>query len=488
MKRAMLAVIVAVLLAGCPGVLGPGPDNPTEPAPTSTVTEVSTETATATATESEIATDTPSETPNPTPTPSPEIAFAVTDAENLSRARSHLEYAVQVWNQSAYVDTPLTVINNTEGADRVVTFTKTIGSCGDQTPSEGSATFGWCDYNDGTMTATNRFIPNQTRSYTTGVIGHSLGIEEPRETGLYTPVDDRQLKTPFVTHNVTVALTNRDGKVTATHRAALNQTLQYWNTTGQDYGDYQADWQLVRDKRSADVLVAMTDEIVDCSGTTDAVGCAPILTKDVAASYTQTVQIEAGWDENSTTRVMKHEFGHILGLDHGVAPTDVMAAQTAIQPKGDIQNLNTRNYAFEDTTLKLHVEYDELDPSKSELRPELIKAIEWYEAGSVEQLPDDLQFEFSDSYNESHIVVTKNGTVCGDRYGACTDPISIDTDNDDRPEYYLLADIYLNNAGEDDAAYWFAKALGVALTHSPEWDDAPPEGIDEYESDDWPDT
>lgn len=474
----LLSVCLVLALGGCTGLIGGDQTGTATPAIESTPTQTPSETATTTPTSS------PTQTA--TPEPEPEVTlFTVAEAGNMSRATGDLRTAVTIWNQSSFETDHLKYIDSQTEADVEVVFKPTIDYCEGEFAT---GTYYWC-YDEGadTLEIANRYVDNQTQEYTKRGVGFVAGIDDPEQTQIASEIETNILRSPFLGLGpVNVTIVNRDGEVTPRHRTALNRTIDYWNSNAEKYSDYPATFTFVSSQSDADIVVAMNEDIRRCAEGTDALGCAPILDRTAPASTPITVQVETGFTLEDTTEVMQHEFGHVLGLDHGEEPMPLMSESTAAELARDVQNLNSRSYGFQKSTLGVYIDNESFGDSSDNVRSGVIEAIEWYEEGNAEATPEDFNMVLVDSEAEAELVVRQNRTACSGTYYWCTLPYVTDLDTDDQPEYYSVAYINLRHGSNEKVAYNFAKGAGFVIANAPTSDDAPPKGVSDYEQDDWP--
>jgi len=468
--------VLVVLLSGCTGLLGSERSDAAD-TPEPTLTE--------TATPTQTQTPTPTATDTPTPTPVPKMTFAIAEAQNETRARQHLRSAVDRWEGSEYQVGELEIVESQTTADVEVVVTHTIEACKGETTD---GTFFWC-YEDGRLEIVNRYIEEQTREFVTRGVGFAAGIEDPDDTELTEDYGELKLKSPFVGSDpIRVALVSEEIDVTARDGDALDRTIAYWNQNSGEFGLYPARFERVSNPEEADILVTMVTEIEDCGGKSDAVGCAPILTRTAPADTPITVQIESGYTQSNTTAIMKHEFGHVLGLTHTDEPQSVMKPGILTFLAGDITDLSEREYAFEESTLSVYIDYDSFATVPDDkVRSEITTAIEWYEAGNVDATPADFEMELVENRDEAHLIVEKNNTACAGSFYWCTLPYGTDLDGDSTLEYYTRAYIYMERDVGAQLAYNFAKGAGFAITSADSADDAPPRGVPRSEQSQWPD-
>ena len=112
------------------------------------------------------------------------------------------------------------------------------------------------------------------------------------------------------------------------YTAELKATVNYWNANDAKYGNYTANFTYVEDAENPDVTVTFVDEIDSCGVNvavlTEFTGCSPILDDESEEEHTE-VEILAERPEYDVEETLKHEWGHLLGIEHGEEPMPLMS-------------------------------------------------------------------------------------------------------------------------------------------------------------------
>lgn len=321
-RRGLLAIVLVslVVLAGCQTPIG-SPD--------------SNQTTTATATTEPLQ---GADNPWKTDTITVAVAAELQDRNYTALAQPAIEY----WNDNrdtagdADYGTPprLELTTDTDAADVVIHYKPTIPRCGGQSANR-EAGFYHCtptvDANtsvDGQLelTVTSQFQNQSTTDITINALGGLYGVEtqdEPRT------IEDPPLLDPFPrTDTVTVGITyiaSGDRNITP----LVQDSIDYWMAHDDQYGDYTTDWEVVPNADNPDVVVLFVENIVKCGFGPNHeyyIGCTDLLGTDRSANTPVQVEIAAGYNDESTTNTIKHEFGHLYGLEHGEEPMPLMSA------------------------------------------------------------------------------------------------------------------------------------------------------------------
>lgn len=142
-----------------------------------------------------------------------------------------------------------------------------------------------------------------------------------RRTTTTKAVDNPWGKTPIV-----VGIRN-DGDA-RNYTPQVRAAVKYWKTNGSEYATWEPALVVRPNASDPDVVVRFKKAVTLCGFTVEPgasyLGCASILEPDTRPQSPETVAIRSGMTNDSTYRTVRHEFGHILGLDHGEPPVEVM--------------------------------------------------------------------------------------------------------------------------------------------------------------------
>lgn len=160
-------------------------------------------------------------------------------------------------------------------------------------------------------------------------------------TSLGTDDDTSPSETPGVnnTTDVDSAPTNPWGKETLTVSVdqpsdswrnitpLVAETIAYWEPRDEDYGSYQIDFDLRPNASEPDVRVRYVEDITECGSPNrdGGAGFAPVITNATPPEPPETICVRQGYTDDSTHHILKHEFGHLLGIGHGQPPEQLMS-------------------------------------------------------------------------------------------------------------------------------------------------------------------
>jgi hypothetical protein len=244
----------------------------------------------------------------------------------------------------------------------------------------------------------------------------------------------------------------------------VREAADFWSENNDRYLGFQVRYDVRPDAEDPDLVVAFTDTVPDCGNVTDAVGCAPFLTDPRQVDRPETVWIQTGLDNESTTLVTKHELGHTLGQTHADAPSSVMQAKSVIytEPKPDATE---RDFPWDDSEFTVHVDAaNASDPDG--VRRQTDRALTYYE-NDPPGMPGNLSFDRVASPTPDTEVRVRFGAVpdCEPSAGFCVESYGTDPDGDGAIETYTRIEIRLVGVDTDavgwHVGYWLAHALGA---------------------------
>lgn len=323
--------------------------------------------------------------------------------------------------------------------------------------------------------------PTTTATTTSPTATTPTATTNAQTTTTQTPPTTPPPANPWEQEVVTVAVQNHAGSdrdVTP----LVNQTIQYWNEHASTYGDYEVTFVATSNTREADIVVEYVIEIEQCGyHATDAtVGCASLLEKWDTAAEQETVQVVAGFSDNSTLQILKHEFGHLLGIEHGEEPMPTMKALSQhtylSQP-----NATGRALPWKNNTLTVYLSTENRTYTET-VTEQVEHALAYYERGADGHVPENLSFVMTDNESAADITISfPTAVTCGDdrsTAGSCGWLWGYDTDTDRSLEYYSRVEIRVAHQTDAEAVgwhvgYWLTTAFGLESK-----DELPPPFVD----------
>jgi len=272
---------------------------------------------------------------------------------------------------------------------------------------------------------------------------------------------------PWGVETVTVGIEAPEpGENVSDYRAFVADSVEYWNTNGHRYGEYQATFELDADAEDPDVVVRFTST-VRCRGEPGWIGCAPLLDDTTVVDGRTTVLINSEYDEATIGRTVKHEFGHLLGIRHGEAPMPLMETNdsTAVRVESNAEN---RSNPWREDVIEVYVATDGLTEQRATVVGRQVgQALAYYDRGAEGVVPEHVTFRRTDSRSDAEVVVLfREESRCREGAGSCAEIDGVDTDGDGAVEYYSGSTIVLSNvAGEAvgwHVGYWMGEAMGAS--------------------------
>lgn len=249
--------------------------------------------------------------------------------------------------------------------------------------------------------------------------------------------------------------------------------IAYWNANATRYAGVDVTFQLARDAANPDVRIVLTEHLPRCGDDTgDYLGCAPVIDPGETPPVTAHVEILAGYTDDTTREVVKHELGHVLGLDHDDAPQPLMndtIGGSATLPK---PNATEVELPWQSRNVSVYADYSDVAAGH---RPQVQHALEYFEEGADGTLEVTPRFETVESEADADIVIrlhaSAQGTDARDTPGSIGRVYGMDPDGDGALEYYTNATIIVagidNDASGWHVAYWLAYALGYQQDEYP---------------------
>src|SRR5699024_7735653 len=133
---------------------------------------------------------------------------------------------------------------------------------------------------------------------------------------------------PYPSGNLTVAI---DGGADRAFAPLVHEAAAYWETHDERYLDYRVNVTVAPNASDPDIRASFVPALSRCGQVEHAAGCSPEVTNPTQTAGTIDIRVLDNLSNDSTVRVLEHEFGHALGLGHGDAPQDVMAAHATLQ-------------------------------------------------------------------------------------------------------------------------------------------------------------
>ena len=281
-----------------------------------------------------------------------------------------------------------------------------------------------------------------------------------------TPTWDGDPDNHFRERTLTVALA--DGAGTGRDYAPLvREALDYWEQNAAQFAGFPIEYEFAPNATDPDVRVHFVAEIEACGPETDefTAGCAPYLRSPDEVARPADVRIETGYDDASTMTLLRHEFGHTLGLDHDDDPAAVMAARSTLttlpQP-----NATERALPWTSPNLTYYADYGEVPADERDATREQVEAAFGYAAdGADGTVPANVTFTRTRNRSVADVVVQFDATESCSGGGSCGSLSGFDPDGDGALETYSRLTITVVNVDTEargwHVGYWTAYGFGL---------------------------
>ncbi|ACV46882.1 hypothetical protein Hmuk_0751 [Halomicrobium mukohataei DSM 12286] len=311
-----------------------------------------------------------------------------------------------------------------------------------------------------TPTATETETPASTPTATPSPT--ETATPSPTETATQTPDDTLSSDNPWGQEVVPVRINDSadDGRNTT---ALTLRTIDYWNANIERYTDFEYRFALAEDPDDARVEVQFRESIDRCDDReTNVAGCAAYLHEGTRARDLEVAAVESRGSNSGVLATTRHEFGHLVGLNHSDEPLDLMAQRY----EGDIRDATDRAFPWYGDTLNVAVEPDTIDGDPTVVREQVRHAVEYYDDGADGTVPTNVSVVVSDDPDFAEVVVTNDserGCTVTDGSGGIRSVRNLDTD--ERAELYTRMVVCVGPVGEDavgwHTGYWLGTAFGL---------------------------
>ena len=202
---------------------------------------------------------------------------------------------------------------------------------------------------------------------------------------------------PWGSRTVVVNATDGQGGVPAI-RPLVERTLRYWERNDGRYTDYSVNFTYRPAAPTAAVTIRYVENTSQCGRHVlgRPLGCAPQLDTATDPPRPVVVTVRADQPDTATLLTLKHEFGHVLGIDHGEAPMPLMARS----------NLHAKAAPWDRQAIGVAVvEAEGGDPPAGDMR-QVEHALSYYGAGADGfTSPDSVGFRGVGQQSTANVVV-----------------------------------------------------------------------------------
>lgn len=255
----------------------------------------------------------------------------------------------------------------------------------------------------------------------------------------------------------------------------VREALDYWEQNADRYAGYPIRFQVVRNAEDPDMTVRFVDAIDACGSEEHTAGCAPVLTSPMQVDRPVDVRVRTEFSDASTVQVLKHEFGHTLGLTHDDEPQSVMAAKSQLTtpPQRDATD---RAMPWPNSSLSVYVDEENLSPGdREETFRQVRTALGYYDGGAEGTVPENLSLALTDDPSAADVTISfTESSTCTSGAGSCGSVSGSDPDGDGALETYTHLQIVLVDVDVDATAWHVGYWLGYGMGFEDESEYPPP--------------
>lgn len=286
------------------------------------------------------------------------------------------------------------------------------------------------------------------------VVGGMGGNSGDADTSV-APAESAAAANPWKSDLVTVTVVD-ETSLDRDWAPVVTDAVGYWNGNMSALG-YEG--RLVyTGGRDADVTIRVVDDVGECDGVTDPLGCAPVYNGigtavDGDQRDEQDIKITGHLQNNVTSDLLKHELGHTLGVTHREQDEWRVMRPGFATPQYDAPNATEVVNPWDTTTVTVYY-----NRSGGELTDQRINQLEaarsYYDVGAGGFLPDTISVERTRDPTMADIEIRMVDNV--------ESGISrwvyqgYDPDNDNALEEYEEGTVYIERRASPEVIIWHA--------------------------------
>ena len=286
-----------------------------------------------------------------------------------------------------------------------------------------------------------------------GLSGHSV----PEELASLSGDPDN----PYRSEELVVAVNTSDSE--RAFGPLVEEAVAYWEQNDERYLNYSVNFTLASNATGPALRIEFLSALERCGRIENAAGCAPRVTHPTQATSTVSIRVLDNLSAESTVRVLEHELGHALGLDHGDAPRGLMRTH-AVLTTLPTPNATERAFAWNDSTLSVFVDYESASGERAAIREQVSHALSYYDRGAEGTVPKNVSFRLAKTPEQADVVVRfPEISPCGLGPGSCGSVFGADPDGDGALERYTRIEITLTGLDTNVVGWHVARWLAIGF-------------------------
>ena len=238
----------------------------------------------------------------------------------------------------------------------------------------------------------------------------------------------------------------------------VRSAAAFWSDHSEPFAGYAVEFAVAADAEEPDVIVRFVDDVTGCEDVAHAAGCAPLIERPDDVGRPVEVTALTGLSNASTEHVIRHEFGHLLGIEHGEPPRAVMRPNATIETLPQ-PNATERSFPWPDREFAVFLG-SEIDAGAD--REQVRHALDYYERRPAGALAN-LTFTVIENRTAADLVVRRGG--CANAAPSCFTARGPDPDGDGAIEQYHRGEIVADGVPPDALGWhvgnWLAYLLGA---------------------------
>lgn len=243
--------------------------------------------------------------------------------------------------------------------------------------------------------------------------GESLPETTPESTAVGTPTVSQSAPTTAVPSTSATRTTEADTPENPWNKAPIvvgirydndsypdrsrlvSDAVRFWETDGEPYATWKPSFEVEPDATNPDVVVEFKDRIDRCEldHPGRVAGCASVLRPRSDPEHPEVIEVVPGTTRYYTREILKHEFGHVLGLEHGDEPIDVM-------DRSFVPFSRDRS-----ATYHVYIEHPDGYAGDDRSRENIRHALDYYEEGAEGWMRSNVTFEYTDDEGAADVRV-----------------------------------------------------------------------------------